>query len=282
MIQRWFFPSWCGDFRLERTGERTCRLVVTDPTPAEVQQLGAFLKRARKREWILGIEGVSARGESRLDLAVDLPAAAGALGGLKLPKQGVLTAVRSAEGRLVAVTEDQAEAATAAEAAPAAAEAATVRRPTLCCPAPVPGPEVRASEVLRAFCTPRQWAQWLAEGFLTCIGNLSGHRYRIAHRDSELARRQGKITWDVTAGHVIHCYDWSVPPPEEVLSVKLCLEHREAWIRNFSGNLSGHGPWFRHPFMSDLEQRSDGLASAAAVRSIGSAARQGLLAPLFA
>lgn len=140
----------------------------------------------------------------------------------------------------------------------------TVKKPTLCCPAPVEGPLRRSSEVLATFCTERQWKDWRDHGWLIAYGHLSGHAYRICHRHHPAARVQGRITWDLDDDCVIHCYDWRVPPAEEVLGVKLLLEHREPWIRNRS--TGGRTDLFRNPLGDDF---LDGTDSAGLLSGLG-------------
>ena len=281
MIDRWFIPSWSGDYRLEAdpmNGETASRLTVVDPTPAEVEQLRKFLAKCRKKGWIDGIEGISPTGQSTLRIGACIADAGHTLlarRGRKRP--GILTTIVSKDGTVEAICAETPKPVEAAVAAPDAKKAVTTRRPTLCCPVPVAGPEVRASEVLRAFCTEQQWADWLRHGWLIAFGGLSGHAYRVAHRHSPVAIEQTKIAWDLDDDHIVHCYDWSVPPPEEVLAVKLTLERREHWIRNRSGMYTHTGGGlFHNPFMPDDRQSSDGIADAAFVSSFGASMRVGM------
>lgn len=264
MLEVWYHPSWSGDFRLEAASDAACTLTVVDPTPDEQLRLGEFLDKVRKKGWLSKLAGIAEKGETRLELGVSVAEAGKVL--LKRgerPRTGLLTAVRFAGGQIEADTDAGQVAAVDAKAA------ATVRRPTLCCPDPVPGPDRRASEVLRAFCTRRQWESWERDGFLVARGQLSGHRYRVAHRHSGLARRQSKVAWDLDDRHVVHCYDWAVPPAEEALAIKLVLEHAEPWIRNCSGYFDGPGPHYDNPFMGSGYQAEDGLLDAAAVCALG-------------
>jgi hypothetical protein len=272
MLSRWYIPSWCGDFRLEAKGDDKCLLKVTDPIPAEIEQLGAFLVKARKKGWVPNIAGIADKGKSKLEIATTVDVAGKVLLGRKSPRKGILTVIKAERGGLVAVKGDGEELEIAA-AAPDATEAATTRRPTLCCPHATTGPDIRASQVLRAFCTTEQWRSWLNLGYLYCNGNLSGRRYLVAHRHHPLAIQNKYIVWDCTGDHVVHCWDWSVPPPEEVLAVKLALEHAEEWIRNASGVFAGNGEDIYHnPFMPNHMQSSDGLISSGIARGFALAA----------
>jgi len=265
---RWSFVSWCGDFRLEADGASKSTLTIEDPTPAEVERLGAFLKKARSKGWIDQHVGFAPSGKIVIPIDAPLSKAGRILLGSK-PK-GILTAVVSKRGRVSAEIEGAAEKAVKLVDSPDAEAAASVRRPTLCCPYPQPGPDVRATEVLAAFLTPTQRADWARDRVLHCYGNLSGRLYQIAHRHHPLAIARKKIVWDVEGSHVMHAYDWSVPPAEEVLVMKLVLEHAEHWIRNQSGCLTDDGgPIFDNPFMSERRQASDGLQDAAFMRALG-------------
>lgn len=264
-MNRWFFPSWCGDFRLEKDGDKKCILTIEDPTPAEIARLGKFLKKARSKGWIEQHVGFVPNG--KIEIAVK--AAMKDAGKLLLDKKvkGILTAVKSVSGKVSAVTDTD-------EVPDSADDAASVRRPTLCCPTPQPGPDVRASEVLKCFSTPEQWEEWQRSGMLHCFGGLSGRRYEILHRHHPLAIQRGKIVWDVESQNVMHCYDWSVPPPEEVLTMKLVLEHAEHWIRNPSGCLAGPGmETYNDPFVPPNKQYQDGIEDANVVSFIGSFAQ---------
>lgn len=268
-LNRWSHPSWNGDFRIEADGDEASKLVVDDATPAEKDTLGKFLKKARKKGWVDEAVGISPEGRTTLCLPVPVAESGKLLLARRAPRKGILTAVKSVKGELEIVLGDNADKLTEATEKEDADEAVTTRRPTLCCPTPVSGPERRASEVLRAFCTPEQWESWLENGYLHCYGGLSGHKYRICNRHSELARRQGKITWDLDDDGIVHAYDWSLPPAEETLAMKLALEHAEHWIRNRSGVLRPGELKFTNPFVSEADQGLDGTQDAAFVSGVG-------------
>ena len=245
----WYVPSATGDFRLEKAGEASL-LTVEDPTPHELDILNGFLAKARSSSWVDEGAVIEPRGRTELAVAASVQKAGAILAGDAMPKKGALTAVRSKDGTIVAVVDMGSAEDVARQLQKVArknSRAVTTRRPTLCCPNPIEGPEVRSSHVLRAFCTAKQWASWVKHGWLTCRGGLTHRLYRVAHRHHPLAIEQGFIGFDVQANEPLHCYDWRVPPAEEVLSVKLVLEHREDWIRNPSGWFYG-GPSFDHPF----------------------------------
>lgn len=239
MIASWYIPSSSGDFRLLADGEDRTLLEIVDPTPRELEVIGAFLGAAEEKRWIEpGATSTSPVGTTTFLLQAPV-ADAGALLATKnaFTPRGRITAVRSSGGRFE-VTEELSVALELTKA-PEAEAAVTVRRPTPCCPYTRPGPDTRASTVLRAFTTETQWEEWERTGSLTCRGQITGHRYRIAHRHSPTAIRQGRICADLTDGFVLHFHDSLRPPAEEVLAAKLVIEHREPWLRNASTCLSG-------------------------------------------
>lgn len=271
----WYFPSWSGDFRLEALGSDEARSVLTviDPTPVEIRRLATFLEKARSRNWIEQHVGLppGASGEIRIELDAPLVKTGKALHGGKI--RGRLTAVSSTAGVVEAVFEDPDKVCTAIVKATDSkkdpVKAASIDRPTLCCPTSDSGPERRASEVLHDFCTARQWSDWQERGWLRCYGNLSGHRYQIVNRNHPLVQRRRFVVWDEDVRHILHCYDWSVPPAEEVLAAKLILEYREHWIRNNSGAYDCPGPIYHNPFMSNADQGADGIGDSALLTGAG-------------
>lgn len=264
----WHFVEWSGDFRLESVNEKSCTLTVCDPTPSELERLGTFLSKARSKGWIEQHVGLA--GDMK-KIVINVAAPLSKAGKILLGKRtkGLLTAVVSKAGKVEAEIEGDASRALALVEKKEATAATTVRRPTLCCPLPQPGPDVRATEVLHTFCSPSQRVEYDSKGLLHCYGGLSGRLYEIAHRHHPRAVERGKIIWDVEGEHVLHAYDWSVPPAEEVLVMKLTLEYAEHWIRNASGNLALVAPTYRNPFMSDETQLADGIGDAAFMRNLG-------------
>jgi hypothetical protein len=140
----------------------------------------------------------------------------------------------------------------------------TVRRPTPCCPQCTVGAVEPASEVLLAFLDEQQHKDWAKRRAIVVRGGLTGHRYVLAHRSTELAARIGRICFDMEDGLVIHFHDRSVPPEEEVLAAKLILEHREPWLRNEATTFGGHKV-FKNPFGNG----GDGVWDATLTQSIG-------------
>lgn len=265
---RWYIPSWNGDYRLDPNGENACVLVVTDPTPAEKEVIVRFLSYARERKWTSRKRLATRSRETRIPLAASVTQVAPVLidsGGA--PKIGALTVLKFSNGEMTA-TEDPAAAAQAAEdQGEKAKAAATVKRPTSCCPSCIPGSTEPATEVLLEFLTPEQHRTWARERYVICYGGLTGHRYAVAHRHSEHARAWGKITRDLTEGLTLHFHDWSVPPEEEVLGALVMLQFRENWVRH-EATAFGANVYFKNPFGGFL----DGVPDAKLTRALGSMA----------
>lgn len=239
-LQRLHVPSWSGDFELAPVAEGEsaddrCKLVTENLTEVEHEKIGHFLAKARQYKWVDKAAGVVPTGRCELIIEAPLSKCALHLIGSTVPERGRLTAIRSKAGSiLTTVVGDEPHADEKVAEAAADKEAgigAAIKRFTKCCPHPVEGPMVRSSRVLKTFCNRQQWEDWVKHGYLIAHGHLSGNAYRICHRHHPWSREQGFICFDLTDQNVVHGYDWSVPPAEEVLTFKLAVEHAEQWIR---------------------------------------------------
>ncbi|MFH1609418.1 MAG: hypothetical protein ABID40_02155 [Candidatus Bipolaricaulota bacterium] len=236
---KWYIPSWNGDFRLEgKPGDpKTTLLTVTDPTAAETVALEAFGAVADERKWLP--DGCDRKGLlAAKDLALSAPlaeASAVLLDALEYPKRnGVVTAVRSAGDRIeVCETTSTEYPKWIARRVGKGTAAVTVKKPTLSCPecSGRTEKERKACDVLWAFLDRNQRKEWRAHRSVTVFGGRTGHCYVVSCRDTGAAGRAGRITADVDDGVILHHYDWTVPPEEEVLAAKILLEHREEWLR---------------------------------------------------
>lgn len=240
----WFFPCWSGDFRLEAIADEKCRLTVEDPTPADRRLLTPFVVKLRREGVLSNNDIIRPKGRTKIDIDASMgklgPRLAHALNG----EAETWTVIRHANGRMslesLALVTVGPEAEPTQEAQDAVfreepesnqkpVAAATVRRPARGCPAPTPC-ERRASEVLRTFCTRRQWQQWQRQGRLTAIGNATGKAYHVHHRNTAARLGLGHSLTEVGTGHEVCVWDDRVPPEEEALSIKLAVEHRERWM----------------------------------------------------
>lgn len=253
---RWFVPSWSGDFRLEAAGDGKSVLTVERPTLQERKLLGLFLAHAFDAGWIAE-PAVAGDGTSTFDLTIGVDVAGPALVDRVQPKDRTLTAVRFQDGHLeVAESSDLKALARRAKEKEAPA-AVSVKRPTPSCPECVPGAVGPASEVLLTFLDEEQHRDWARYRALTVMGAATGHTYMIAHRHSPIARRIGRIAFDVSDRAIMHFFDWTVPPEEEVLAAMLILESREHWLRNEATKMSGHR--FKNPFGDKWEGFDESL-----------------------
>lgn len=247
---KWFFPSWNGDVRAETVeGTMVSRLVIVKPTLGEQRMLADLGLRLIKKGWVP--EGRALwNPEGDETQQVEIPASLEKLGPLLVramkPGKQTLTAIKLENGQVSTVAGSEANldetVSAALEKKPEAA--ATVKRATPCCPQCMPGAVEPATEVLLTFLTPEQHRQWAAERMIVVYGGRTGHRYLLAHRHTERARRMGRICKDLDDDIVVHFHDHSVPPEEEVLGAKLVLEHQEAWLRNEATMIEGYlGEW---------------------------------------
>lgn len=132
-----------------------------------------------------------------------------------------------------------------------ATAAATVQRPTPCCPdCFVDKSELNkpATEVLLAFMNEEEHVSWARDRFVVVRGGITGHRYLIAHRNSLIAQTNRRMCFDLDDNQVMHFHSWLVPAEEEVLAAMLILKFREPWLRNEATALGSHKHVFKNPF----------------------------------
>lgn len=280
---KWFIPSWNGDLRLvPREGDdQKTTLRIEDPTPDEERIVNLIGEAAAKNGWLewtpfSGKKGAlshrKAFGAVEFTLNAPLETVGPVVSKIMKPGPAVLSAILFKDGRVVTSSGSLAELQAISEAAAKeppekeATAAATVKRPTPCCPECEAGAIGPASEVLLSFLTPEEHRMWAYERAIVVTGGLSGHNYRLSHRCSLQAERQRRICYDLDDRCVLHFHDWSVPPEEEVLAAKLILEHREPWLRNEATMF--------HVFREDIFKNpfggiGDGVEDSEFVRSIG-------------
>jgi hypothetical protein len=268
-----FVPSWNGDFRIESDGDKS-KLILHEPTPREREIVGLLLHEAGRKGWA-GPHPKTAYQAKEMEVSLDasVDKTSKLLIKLTRPKKQTLTAVSFSDGKLSVVegTDEKALTKISEEVAKAAktettekpAAAASVRRPTPCCPDCEPGAIAPASEVLLTFLSEEQHEDWARNRTFIVEGGLSGHRYMLAHRHSILGQKISRVCYDIDDQIVIHFHDRTVPPEEEILGAKLILENREPWLRNEATALGGE-PIFENPFGDMM----DGTESAAFSESI--------------
>ena len=230
----WAIPSWNGDIRFTPNGDESTLVSVVKPTLVETEAMKRFNKIAIKKGWT---EVTNMHEKESIAVAAGFQLVGNEfLKLMKMKRKGVLTAV-AFEGGKVQVTEvvddDKLPVWAREKADDGASAMTTVKRPTLSCPECLGKSESdrAACDVLWEFLSESQRKEWLDRRAITVFGGLTGYCYRVCSRDTEMARRTGRITFDLTNRTVIHNYGYDRPPEEDVLTVKLLLEHRENWLR---------------------------------------------------
>ena len=275
-MKTWYVPSFSGDFRLTAgDDEMTSKLLVMAPTPHEIQLLNNFLSKAHKKKWSSELLTTDDVNDTRtIVLAAPLAKTGPLLVRATKPADRTLTAVSYKDGRLEVAETGMLEtlvARVAKDKDAKEAKAVSVSRPTPCCPRCEVGAIAPARDVLLAFLSLQEHADWAAHRAIIVRGGKSGHRYLLAHRNSPTAARLGKICYDLDDHFVLHFHDNSVPPEEEVLAAKLILEHREPWLRNEATCLlqTKDGRWhdlgfmsYKNPFGDITDGRDDAAITA--------------------
>lgn len=294
---RWFLPSWNGDVRAESVDDKTTKLTIVDPTAHEQEVLKLLETIFRDRKWygdkeplwipVETTDDPNPYRKSPVDQERVIKAPIGDIAPLLVkgykPGKATLTAILMADDKVETVAGSSVDLDALAKEADKkkAKAAATVKRPTPSCPQCHPGAVEPATEVLLTFLNDYEHEQWAEDRSIIVCGGLSGHRYLIAHRHSARALHQGRICVDLDDRTVLHFHDHTVPPEEEVLAAKLCLEHREPWLRNeatilgspYTGSVApydmlcgrGSAEVYNNPFGDG----SDGIPDARFTRNVG-------------
>lgn len=277
-MRAWYIPTFNGDLRLEaddKKPKKKTKLTIVDPTPLEKQtllEIGAVLL---DRGWIE--EKID---EDATEIMIDAPIekVGPVVVNIMRPGPAKLTAVKFTDGHIEIVEHRDSdvtlkELEKVAEK-PEAEAAASVKRPTPCCPNCFVDAIAPATETLLAFLSPEQHETWARERYIVVRGGLSGHRYIVAHRNSEIAARNGRVAWDADDRGTMHFHDQSVPPEEEVLAAMLILRHREHWLRN-EATCIGNSPTspsyviFTKVYKNPFGDFFDGVPDAQFTASIG-------------
>ena len=278
-MKTWYVPSFHGDFRLTAgDDEKTSKLLVMAPTPHEIQLLNGFLSKAHKKKWTSELLTADDTNDTRtILLRAPLAKTGPLLVKATKPADRTLTAVSFKDGRLEVAETGALETLVAKAENDKEAKAVSVSRPTPCCPRCEVGSIAPAREVLMAFLSPQEHADWADHRAIIVRGGKSGHRYLLAHRNSPTAARLGKICYDLEDHFVLHFHATEVPPEEEILAAKLILEHREPWLRNEATCLlqTKDGRWHDLGFMhykNPFGDVTDGRVDAAITATFGVAA----------
>lgn len=286
---KWFTPTWNGDLRLEPDpkDDKKTILSIVKPTEHEKKTLAALAVAFGSRKWIddetAMLELWKLWQRKTVVINASIEDVGPVIAAITRPGPGTLTAVKFKDGHIVTCEKhvageaqtpyrepapapleppavpappEPSEELKALAKAPDAVAAATVARPTPCCPDCYIDSCAPATEVLLSFLTEAQHETWAKERYLIVQGGLSGHRYLLAHRHSRIAAKNTRICFDLDDHLVIHFHDNTVPPEEEVLAAMLILEHKEPWLRNEATCFGGECV-FKNPFGDMMDGAAD-------------------------
>lgn len=271
-MRAFYLPAWAGDHRLVEDGKDASKLIVHDPTAGELKILENFLSFAQGKGWTSAEELPTARNKP---IKLSAPVSETGLKLAKLHHERVLAktivAVAFTDGKVEVETlsdDKKTEELTKKADEDKDSKAVATKRATPCCPQCIPGViNLHANEVLESFLSPQQLTDWREHHIIEVEGGLTHHRYLLAHRHTPHARKWGRICFDADDRGVVHFYDWTTPPEEEVLAAKLVMEHREDWLRNESTCFGGG---FRNVFKNPFGGFMDGTETGAVMRALGS------------
>jgi len=210
-MSRIYIPSQLGDVRLEATDDpHHCQLILKDLTDGEKERVRVFLK---------GYNQTLA-----LDAAVSCIPIQDGIGKahkrfIKAFKAGkpVIHAVKVADDKLEIVQDFE----------KLEGVGVTTEKPPRGCPLPTLAErEKRAEAVLQEFLSARQWQDFTRFLAFICIGNFTGYPYLVLSRWHPLCPKVGLLTRADTGVRYCRSLE-SVPPAEEMLAVKICVENLE-------------------------------------------------------
>ena len=270
-MRAWFIPAWNGDVRITpmKDDPQKCTLAVFHPTADERESLAGISAILVDRKWL--DEPVSPDAvDERITIGAPIEEVGPVIAAALRRGPAVISALHLRGGQIEVVEHTGVTKATEAElkklARKPAKAAATVRRPTPSCPECFVDAIEPAAECLLAFLSPEQHATWKDERYVVCRGGLTGHRYVLAHRNSEIAAKNGRICFDADDCDVLHFHDQAVPPEEEILASMLILQHREPWLRNEATCL---GLRFHSVFKNPFGDHRDGVLDATLTKGVG-------------
>lgn len=107
----------------------------------------------------------------------------------------------------------------------------TTVKPARGCPMPVYEKEIRASKVLKVFLLPQQQTDFDMHRAFVARGNYTGNPYLLTSRWNPECEHRG-VLWSLAESRRICASLNEIPPSEELLAMKLCIECDE---RNFVG-----------------------------------------------
>lgn len=212
----WYLPTFYGDIRLKRLGDMETVVSWEKLTATERKAMEALFEKARAKKWM---QETALLAEGSFTVRAPIHTVQKLLAKTLKPTREIIDVVAFKDGT---VSEIRGE----AEPPAATEKATTVAKPTLGCPEPrLARAELRAREVLFAFTTEEQQADFLARNAFVSIGAATGHRYMITsrHANDELATFRRQL-YDLDERRPFCVHDYSVPAAEEMLALHLMLQ----------------------------------------------------------
>ena len=250
---KWYFPTHHGDIRLEKIDSNRTKVIVQHLTPSEQEALKKLREAALGKGMFkhpFGTEDIFAFLEKpaliddkkgyEFELTAGLSRIQKILADSLTPERDKLNAVVFKDNTIEELAADAVEKRSKEKGA-AAKAGTSVKKPTQGCPAPdFPHIQHRANVVLESFLTPEQVEDWRRFNRFVTHGADTGHRYMLISRDrrDELGNFSGRSVYDLDEQRSYCVHDWTVPAPEELLSLHLFLSlpGRESYIRAIPEN----------------------------------------------
>lgn len=234
---QWFIPSFYGDIRLTRKGDKETLVTVERATPSEQKALIELWKRAVKKKWLREVP--PAEGDTILKGPLDDVATL--LAKLLKPNRKLVSVVKFSNGEVEELCSSSSgtnghpyrEPGETKGAPPEVVEkpkvpekAATVAAPVRGCPAPdFVRAELKARQVLEHFLDPDQMEDFRRYNRFITVGGTTGHRYMVTSRHNKAAlEKYTRTLFDLDEGVPYCVHDWSVPAAEEMLAIHLLLK----------------------------------------------------------
>jgi hypothetical protein len=240
---RWYTPSLHGDIMLESieggTSVRAFQLSPSEEAAMAVLRRRALAKPLIGKAWATEAdfrplapetyrtaEGVTIRLKAPIEKVQAI------LAGAMKPGAKLLHAVRFSDGSIAEAKEIKGKDGEPAVEVPKKLDkakpkaGATVAEPTIGCPSPLfEQAEIRASRVLEAFLDEEQTHDYRVHGAFVATGADTGHRYMVTHRERPNAMESVSFRslYDLDERRALCVHDWTVPAPEEMLALFLCV-----------------------------------------------------------
>lgn len=217
----WYLPTFHGDIALENQGDATL-VKVEKLVPSEVEALNVLRAKAIEAGWqkpdLFPEPATSLVASIPLKAPIDVVQAV--LAEALKPGRKQFSVVRFANGVMEEITEQ-----TKPKAIEKGKAAATVAAPTQGCPLPEFDRQFhRARRVLAEFLTTEQLEDFDKENAFISVGVDTGHRYLLRSREAGRGHESFRSLFDLDEQQAFCIHDWTVPAPEELLSLHLHLQ----------------------------------------------------------